>query len=93
MSHNKFSSAQGAPSKDGPGDISKDAPAANQLATQPDKTLVEEMAKYGITQVPVDYFHYGVFRYTNLKHAVAQAKRSVQRAPPLSVIADDTGSG
>jgi thiamine monophosphate synthase len=35
----------------------------------------EEMAKYGITRVTVDYFHYGNFRYTNLKDAVAQAKR------------------
>ena len=33
------------------------------------------MAKYGITRVPIDYFHYGGFRYTNLKDAVAQAKR------------------
>jgi hypothetical protein len=36
---------------------------------------VEEMAKYGITRVPVDYFHFGDFRYTNLKDAIAQAKR------------------
>lgn len=35
----------------------------------------EDMTKYGITRVPVDYFHYGEFRYTNLKDAVAQAKR------------------
>ena len=35
----------------------------------------EKMAKYRITRVPVDYFHYGDFRYTNLKDAVAQAKR------------------
>ena len=35
----------------------------------------QEMAKYGITCVPVDYFHLGDFRYTNLKDAVAQAKR------------------
>jgi kynurenine formamidase len=35
----------------------------------------EEMAKYGITCVPVDYFHYGSFRYTNLEDAVAEAKR------------------
>jgi hypothetical protein len=35
----------------------------------------EQMAKYGITRVPVDYFYYGDFRYTNLKDAVAQAKR------------------
>jgi hypothetical protein len=37
--------------------------------------VAEEMAKYGITRVPVDYFFYGNFRYTNLKDAMAQAKR------------------
>ena len=35
----------------------------------------EDMAKYGITRVPVDYFHVGGFRYTNLSDAIAQAKR------------------
>jgi hypothetical protein len=35
----------------------------------------EEMAKYGITRVPVDYFCYGEFRYTNVKDAIAYAKR------------------
>lgn len=39
----------------------------------------EEMEKYGITREPVDYFHYGEFRYTNLKDAIAEAKRR-QRA-------------
>ncbi len=39
----------------------------------------EEMAKYGITRVPVDYFHYGSFRYTNVEDAVAQAKRQQTR--------------
>jgi hypothetical protein len=34
---------------------------------------VEEMANYGITRIAVDYFHYGDFRYTNLKNAIAQA--------------------
>lgn len=34
-----------------------------------------EMVKYGITRVPVDYFHYRGFRYTNLSDAIAQAKR------------------
>ena len=34
----------------------------------------QEMAKYGITCVPVDYFHLADFRYTSLKDAVAQAK-------------------
>ena len=35
----------------------------------------EEMAKYGITRVPVDYYHYGKYRYTNLEDAIAEAKR------------------
>ena len=35
----------------------------------------DEMAKYGITRVPVDYFHYKDYRYTNLSDAIAQAKR------------------
>ena len=35
----------------------------------------EAMAKYGIARVPVDYFHYKEFRYTNLDDAIAQATR------------------
>jgi len=35
----------------------------------------EEMKKYGITRVPVNYFHYGKYRYTNLEDAIAEAKR------------------
>jgi len=35
----------------------------------------EAMAKYGITRVPMDYFHYKEFRYTNLDDAIAQATR------------------
>jgi len=38
--------------------------------------LDAEMIKYGITLVPVDYFHYEGFRYTNLKDAIAQAERT-----------------
>ena len=37
--------------------------------------LGAELAKYGITRVPVDYFHFRGFRYTNLKDAIAEAKR------------------
>jgi hypothetical protein len=37
--------------------------------------IAEEMAKYGITRVPVDYFCYGEFRYTNANDAIAYAKR------------------
>lgn len=79
MSFRKWSLAKDAPSKDAPSGKSKNAAAAVQLATQPDQKPVDEVAKYGITRVPVDYFHYGVFRYTNLKDAVAQAKKAVQR--------------
>jgi hypothetical protein len=34
-----------------------------------------EMVKYGIKRVPLDYFYYRQFRYTNLEDAVSQAKR------------------
>ena len=42
----------------------------------------DEMAKYGITRVPVDYFHYKQYRYTNLADAVAQAKRAQTSCRP-----------
>ena len=35
----------------------------------------QELKKYGIRRIPVDYFHYREFRYTNLADAIAQAKR------------------
>jgi len=73
MSFAKFDIGQSTPSKYNPCDKSEVAP----VAAQPEETPAEEMAKYGITRVPVDYFHYGDFRYTNLKDAVAQAKRPV----------------
>ena len=37
--------------------------------------MLEEMEKYGISTFPVHYFQLGQYRYTNLKDAVAQAKR------------------
>lgn len=40
-----------------------------------EKGLEEEMQKYGIKRVPIDYFHINGFRYSDLKDAVAQAKR------------------
>lgn len=40
----------------------------------------EAMATFGIRCVPVDYFHYRNYRYTNLRDAVAQAKRD--KLPP-----------
>jgi len=49
---------------------SRDAPVP---AGNPDEA--SEMAKYGITTVPVDYFHFGRFRYSTLSDAVAEAQR------------------
>lgn len=34
-----------------------------------------EMRNYGVKRVPVDYFHVGRFRYTDLNDAMAQARR------------------
>ena len=73
-----FPSAHSAPGNGSTSDKSKGTPTTDRPATQPKKMLPEEMAKLGITRVPVDYYHYGVFRYTSLKDALAQAKRDVQ---------------
>jgi hypothetical protein len=52
----------------------------------------EDMAKYGITRVPIDCFHYGDFRYTNLEDAVAQAKRKQRPEDSRPAIsAENTG--
>ncbi|MDE2465487.1 MAG: hypothetical protein KGO02_17505 [Alphaproteobacteria bacterium] len=45
----------------------------------PSVSEAEEMAKYGITRVPVDYFHYRQYRYTNFVDAIAQARRDQKR--------------
>ncbi len=42
-------------------------------AVVPDDAIA--MARYGITKVPVDYFHFGRFRYTTLADAIAEAQR------------------
>lgn len=34
-----------------------------------------EMAEYGISCIPLDNFYYREFHYTNLRDAIAQAKR------------------
>lgn len=39
-----------------------------------------DMARYGITQVPADMFHYCEYRYAKLSDAVAQAKRDANAA-------------
>jgi hypothetical protein len=41
----------------------------------------DEMAKYGITRVPGDYYHYKQYRYTRLNDAIAQAERELAPSP------------
>jgi hypothetical protein len=41
------------------------------------QSAADEMAAYGITRVPVEYFHYRGFRYTTLLDAIAQARREL----------------
>jgi hypothetical protein len=57
-------------------------PLANRNKSSIDLSpeAAEEMVKFGITRVPVDYFYCGKFRYTSLKDAVAQAKRQQHSA-------------
>lgn len=42
----------------------------------------DQMAKYGITRVPVDHFHYKEFRYSTLQEAIAEAQRRQHAASP-----------
>ncbi len=35
----------------------------------------DEASDYGITTSEITYYHYGTYRYTNLKDAIAEAKR------------------
>ena len=39
----------------------------------------EEASDYGITTSEVTYYHYGTYRYTNLKDAIAEAKRDKEK--------------
>ncbi len=39
------------------------------------KVPEEQMQKYGVKRVSVDYFHVGRYRYSDLNDAMAQARR------------------
>lgn len=41
--------------------------------------IVEEMANYGITCIPIDNCYYREFHYTSLRDAIAQAIRDKVR--------------
>jgi hypothetical protein len=43
-----------------------------------------QMARYGITRVPVDYFYFREFRYTSFADALAQAQRQAERDGMIS---------
>jgi len=47
----------------------------DELASAFGTDIAEEMQKFGVTRVTTDYFYYKEFRYTNVKDAIAQAKR------------------
>lgn len=40
----------------------------------------KELSKYGIKRVSTDHFYYGDYKYTDLKDAIAQAKRDLNTA-------------
>lgn len=39
----------------------------------------DQMAHYGITRAPVDYFHFREFRYTSFADALAEARRQAEQ--------------
>lgn len=41
---------------------------------------VEEMTRYGIKKVSIEYFYLGEYGYRDLKDAIAQAKRELNTA-------------
>jgi hypothetical protein len=45
----------------------------------PTEEAIGQMAQYGITCVPVDYFYFREFRYTRLADALAEAQRQAER--------------
>ena len=73
-----FRSAHSTPPKGNTCQKSNNKPPADRPVKQPKELLPEEMARLSITRVPVDYYHYGAFRYTSLKDAIAEAKRARQ---------------
>jgi hypothetical protein len=77
MSHIKTNPSKSDDRKDTSNLISKGILLSDRLSTQIGSAQVEEMEKYEISYVPVDYFHYKNFRYTKLTDALAQAKRDV----------------
>ena len=47
----------------------------DELASAFGPEVAKEMLRFGIARVSISHFHYKDFRYTNVKDAIAQAKR------------------
>ncbi len=73
-----ISSKRAGPNKSKPQNKPQHTVATKKRSKPVETALAIEMAAYGVTHFPVDYFHFGAFRYTNLNDALAQAKRIVQ---------------
>jgi hypothetical protein len=58
---------------------SPDIEAEHVSAEQDDS---DQMAKFGITRVPVDHFRYKELRFSTLQEAIAEAKRQQHAASP-----------
>lgn len=52
--------------------------SVNKSSSTNSPKVNDELTPFGITRIPVDYFCYREFRYTNVKDAVGQAKREVE---------------
>jgi len=50
-----------------------------KLKNETEKALEADMQRYGITCIPINYFHFRGFRYTDVKDAMAQAKRQNEK--------------
>ena len=57
------------------------SPRIQEPRPQSGEGLPEAMVAYGISCIPVDYFHWNGFRYSTLKDAVAAARRADTGAP------------
>ena len=48
---------------------------AKSINKKTEDGAAQAMREFGVKCVPVDYFHVGGYRYTDMKDAIAQAKR------------------
>jgi len=49
------------------------------MTTKPYETIDQaELDRYGIERVPADVFHWGGYRYSNARDAIAAAKRAAK---------------